>query len=129
MDAGRPRQIAWVIADVPALIVTSPYLRARQTAQPTISRFPAAACQEWPVQEFTYLSDLHGRDSTAGEREPYARAYWDRADPHAAGHGAESFTGLLARTTDFLAGSARRKPGRSWCSPTGCSCGPSRGRC
>ena len=95
-------QIARVIADVPALIVTSPYLRARQTAQPTISRFPATACQEWPVHEFTYLGDLHGRGSTASERAPYARAYWDRADPHAASHGAESFTGLLARTTGFL---------------------------
>jgi probable phosphoglycerate mutase len=70
-------QIARVLADAPALIVTSPYLRARQTAQPTISRFPAAACQEWPVQEFTYLGDLHGqqRTSTAGERQPYTQAY------------------------------------------------------
>jgi probable phosphoglycerate mutase len=95
-------QIARVLADVPALIVTSPYLRARQTAQPTISRFPGAACQEWPVQEFTYLGDLHGRTSTAGERQPYARAYWDQADPHHASPGAESFTGLLRRTAGFL---------------------------
>jgi 2,3-bisphosphoglycerate-dependent phosphoglycerate mutase len=42
-------QIARVLADAPALIVTSPYLRARQTAQPTIRRFPATACQQWPV--------------------------------------------------------------------------------
>ena len=95
-------QIARVLADVPALIVTSPYLRARQTSQPTISRFPGAACQEWPVQEFTYLGDLHGRTSTAGERQPYARAYWDQADPHHASPGAESFTGLLRRTAGFL---------------------------
>ncbi len=27
-----------------------------------------------------------------------------------------------------LTGSARRDPGRSWYSPTGCSCAPSRGR-
>ena len=98
----QARQVARVLADLPALIVTSPYLRARQTAQPTISRFPAAACQEWPVQEFTYLGDLHGRTSTAGERRPYARAYWDQADPHHASPGAESFTGLLRRTADFL---------------------------
>jgi hypothetical protein len=68
-------QVARAIADVPALIVTSPYLRACQTAQPTISRFPAAECQQWPVHEFTYLGDLHGRASTAREREPYARAH------------------------------------------------------
>jgi probable phosphoglycerate mutase len=98
----QAEQIARVFADVPALIVTSPYLRARQTAQPTISRFPAAACQEWPVQEFTYLGDLHGTSSTAREREPCARAYWDQADQHHASGGAESFTGLLNRTTDLL---------------------------
>ncbi len=98
----QAEQVARVLADVPALIVTSPYLRARQTAQPTVSRFPAAACQQWPVHEFTYLGDLHGRASTPREREPYARAYWNRADPHAASPGAESFAGLLGRTADFL---------------------------
>jgi 2,3-bisphosphoglycerate-dependent phosphoglycerate mutase len=98
----QARQIARALADVPALIVTSPYLRVRQTAQPTISRFPAAACQEWPVQEFTYLAGLHGRTSTATERQPYARAYWDQADPDHASPGAESFTGLIGRTADFL---------------------------
>jgi 2,3-bisphosphoglycerate-dependent phosphoglycerate mutase len=98
----QARRVARVLADAPALIVTSPWLRARQTAQPTISRFPRAACQEWPVQEFTYLGDLHGRTSTAGERQPYARAYWDRADPDHASPGAESFTGLLGRAAGFL---------------------------
>lgn len=79
----QARQIARVLADVPALIVTSPYLRARQTAQPTISRFPQAACQEWPVQEFTYLGDLHGRTSTAAERQPCAGRTGTRPTPPA----------------------------------------------
>lgn len=98
----QARRIARVLADVPALIVTSPYLRARQTAQPTISRFPGAACQEWPVQEFTYLAAFHGRASTAAQRQPYARAYWDRADPDHVSPGAESFTSLTSRAADFL---------------------------
>jgi probable phosphoglycerate mutase len=98
----QARQVAQVLPDVPALIVTSPYLRARQTAQPTVSRFTAAACQEWPVQEFTYLAGLNGRASTAAERKPYARAYWDEADPDHARPGAESFAGLVRRTADFL---------------------------
>jgi 2,3-bisphosphoglycerate-dependent phosphoglycerate mutase len=98
----QARQIARVLADAPALIVTSPYLRARQTAQPTISRFPGTECREWPVQEFTYLAGMHGRNSTATERQPYIRAYWDQADPHHASPGAESFTGLISRSADFL---------------------------
>jgi probable phosphoglycerate mutase len=108
----QARRVARVLADVPALIVTSPYLRARQTAQPTISRFPGATCQEWPVQEFTYLGHPHGRrGSTPGERQPYARAYWDRADPHHASPGAESFTGLLRRTAAFLDRLSAQKSG------------------
>ncbi len=41
-------QIARVLADVPALIVTSPYLQARQTAQPAISRFPQPRARKRP---------------------------------------------------------------------------------
>lgn len=107
----QAEQVARAFADAPALIVTSPFSRARQTARPTISRFPAAACQEWPVQEFTYLGDLHGRPMTSAERAPYTRAYWDQSDPHLARDGAESFAGLLSRTTDFLARLRDQRPG------------------
>jgi broad specificity phosphatase PhoE len=99
----QAEQIAQVIAEVPALIVTSPYRRARQTAEPTISRFPSADCQEWPVQEFTYLGDLYGRSSTASERVPHVQAYWEQADPRRRrGDGGESFTDLLRRGSDCL---------------------------
>ncbi|HJZ47324.1 MAG TPA: phosphoglycerate mutase family protein [Roseiflexaceae bacterium] len=37
----------------PHLIVTSLYLRARQSAQPTIEHFPQARLEEWPVHEYT----------------------------------------------------------------------------
>jgi probable phosphoglycerate mutase len=107
----QAEQIARVFADVPALIVTSPYVRARQTAQPTISRFPAAVRQEWPVHEFTYLGDLHGRAMTSREREPYARAYWNQADPHHVNNGAESFAGLLKRARDFLSRLSAQRSG------------------
>jgi broad specificity phosphatase PhoE len=81
----------------PALIVTSPYLRARQTAGPTAARFPRVRREEWPVEEFTYLGDLHGRATTATERRPLAEAYWQRADPHLSMGGAESFTRFAGR--------------------------------
>jgi 2,3-bisphosphoglycerate-dependent phosphoglycerate mutase len=41
----QAEQVAAAFAGAPALIVTSPYLRARQTVEPTISRFPAVAGQ------------------------------------------------------------------------------------
>jgi probable phosphoglycerate mutase len=54
----QAEHVAGVFADPPRFIVTSPYLRARQTAQPTIERYPGAPGEEWAVQEFSYLRPL-----------------------------------------------------------------------
>ena len=98
----QAEHVAGVFAEPPELIVTSPYLRARQTAQPTIGRYPGTPREEWPVQEFSYLQALDGRATTSREREPEVRAYWERADPRHAEPGAESFAGLIGRVTGFL---------------------------
>lgn len=95
-------RVAATLPERPALIVTSPYVRAAQTAEPTIARFPDVQREEWPVQEFTYLGMFHDRLSTAGERRPYVADYWDRADPHLSLGGAESFADLLGRVGDCL---------------------------
>ena len=39
----------------PDLIVVSPYLRARQTAEPFIARFPGAEVETWPVHSSPLL--------------------------------------------------------------------------
>ncbi|WP_181770326.1 histidine phosphatase family protein [Amycolatopsis pittospori] len=104
-------EIADSLAEPPRLIVTSPFLRARQTAEPTIERFPHAEREEWPVQEFTFLGELHGQVTTTATRRPYTEAYWDRADPHHAVNGAESFAGLFTRTQEFLTRLGEREPG------------------
>ena len=98
----QAEQVARGFGQAPALIVTSPYRRARQTAEPSIKRFPAAAAAEWPVQEFTYLGELRKRAMTTAEREPYVQAYWERSDPQEASGGAESFADLVRRSRDFL---------------------------
>jgi probable phosphoglycerate mutase len=104
-------EIAESLVEPPRLIVTSPYVRARQTAQPTIERFPRAICEEWPVQEFTFLGELQGQVTTTADRKPLTEAYWDRADPQHAVNGAESFAGLFARAQEFLARLGKREPG------------------
>jgi 2,3-bisphosphoglycerate-dependent phosphoglycerate mutase len=82
----------------PRLIASSPYHRARATAQPFIERWPAVPRVEWQVQEFTFLDPTAWDGTTAIERRPAAEAYWQRADPHyAESEGAESFARLLAR--------------------------------
>ena len=82
----------------PDLIVVSPYLRTRQTAEPTISRFPDVPVEVWPVQEFTYLSPERCIGTTAEQRRPMVEGYWHRCDPgHDDGAGAESFSAMLDR--------------------------------
>lgn len=87
----------------PDLIVVSPYLRARQTAEPFIGRFPRAEVETWPVQEFTYISPARCIGTTAAERRPLVEAYWNLASPtHSDGDGAESFAVFIARVLTAL---------------------------
>ncbi|WP_028926529.1 histidine phosphatase family protein [Pseudonocardia acaciae] len=93
----QAERVAQAVPEAPALIVTSPFARARATAERTIARFPGSPVQEWPVQEYHYLGQFHDLATTSGEREPYVRAYWERADPHLVNGDAESFADLIDR--------------------------------
>ncbi|WP_231950811.1 histidine phosphatase family protein [Allokutzneria albata] len=104
-------QLARAMPVPPELIVTSPYRRARQTAQPAAERFPDTPREVWPVQEFTYLGSLEGRSTTVQERRPYVQAYWNRADPELREGGAESFTDLVGRVRTFLVRLGKNGPG------------------
>jgi broad specificity phosphatase PhoE len=82
----------------PALIVTSPYVRTQQSAEPTIRRFPTVPREQWEVQEFTYLTPARYKDTTASDRRPFVEAYWSRCDPYYVdGEGAESFDDFIRR--------------------------------
>ncbi|MBD2579287.1 histidine phosphatase family protein [Oscillatoria sp. FACHB-1406] len=82
----------------PDLIVTSPYLRTKLTAQPLIEQFPHAPVEVWQVQEFTYLNLQFDKASTILERKPLSKAYWDRSDPeYVDGPNAESLVQLMER--------------------------------
>src|SRR5262245_29085258 len=95
----------------PALIVVSPFVRAIETAEPTIARFPAVPREQWPVQEFTYLGDFHHRTTTSEQRRPVAIEYWRRADPTTSIGGAESFADLVGRVHALLYDLARQPAG------------------
>ena len=87
----------------PNLIVTSPYLRARETATPTLRRFPNTKCEVWSVQEFTYLSYLKMSRTTIMQRRPRVDKYWDICDPsYTDGEGCESFIDLINRTKSII---------------------------
>ena len=101
----RGHQQAKVVASVvplPDLIVTSPYFRSKQTAQPAIERFPHCPQAEWQVQEFDYLASV---SKTNDRREilHLCKAYWQRRDPfYQDGEEAESFASLMQRVAVFF---------------------------
>ncbi len=103
-DLGRlqARQVAAFLTDPPDRVVVSPFLRARDTATPTLERFRLVA-EEWPVQEFTYLSPDRYVGTTLVERRPAVREYWKRLEPHSRdGEGSESFAEAVSRAQTCL---------------------------
>ena len=101
-DVGR--QQAQAIADrfdiAPDRLISSPFLRAQQTAAPTRSRFRGIEFGLWPIYEFTYLSPARCAGTSVTQRRPWAQAYWDDADPQRVdGAGAESFATFIERVS------------------------------
>ncbi|BAZ11453.1 phosphoglycerate mutase [Calothrix sp. NIES-4071] len=98
----QARQIAVSFSQQPSLVVTSPFLRTKQTAQPTIERFASTPHIEWQVQEFNYLATARRKNTTLAERIPMAEEYWQRCDPnYIDGEGAESFAEMVSRVNNL----------------------------
>jgi 2,3-bisphosphoglycerate-dependent phosphoglycerate mutase len=91
-------QIAQAFVERPDLIVISAYIRAQQTADPTLKRFSDVPKTIWPVHEFTYLAAHHYNGTTGSDRRPIAMSYWERNDPdYRDGPESETFAELLER--------------------------------
>ena len=88
-----------IIIPRPQLIVTSPYLRARQTADPLMRLYPDVPVETWDcVHEFVYLSPRTFTGTTSAQRRPRVIAYWRHLDPdYVDGDDAESYQHLLQR--------------------------------
>lgn len=103
-DAGREQanRLANYISDEPELIITSPFIRTLHTAKPLLAKYPHIKHEQWPIQEFTYLSPAKCNDTTMEDWIPMAMEYWERNDPHHCdGDGAESFNSFIGRVVDF----------------------------
>ena len=99
-------QSAHVAADInttPDLIVVSPYLRAIQTAKPTIVKFPQLQTVTWPIQEFTYLPHNLYNGTTSRQRAKPSIKYFITGDSDLVlGPGGESFNHFIGRIRHTL---------------------------
>ena len=88
----------------PDLIVTSSYIRTKQTANYLIKKYPNTPQEEWEdIREFTYLSLDRCFNTSFGERQPFKEEYWNRNDPnYNDGEGAESFSDFISRVRNAI---------------------------
>ena len=99
----QAEHIADAFKKQPDTIITSPFIRTQQTANPTMSRFPQSRHSVWQIQEFTYHSLSGYQNTTIEQRRPIAEAYWQREDPfYVDGKGAESFSQFMGRVQKNL---------------------------
>ena len=91
--------LALTLSDKPSLVVTSRYIRTKQTASPVIKKFKDVSHEEWDIHEFTYLSPTKCENTTSADRLPMVQAYWEKCDPfYCDGEGAESFIDFIKRS-------------------------------
>jgi len=94
----------------PDLIVTSSFLRTKQTAKPIIKKYSSVVQEEWPIQEFTFLSLDKCFGTTILERRSLVEEYWQKSDPaYWDGRGAETFIGFINRVQDTIERIKKRK--------------------
>jgi 2,3-bisphosphoglycerate-dependent phosphoglycerate mutase len=74
----QARAVADFIVEKPSLVVISPYLRTKQTAQPLITKFPDVSVETWEIQEFTYLATERCRGTDYLDRKPLVEEFWRR---------------------------------------------------
>lgn len=98
----QAREVANRVQHQPDMLIVSPFLRARATAEPICARWPLARCETWPIHELTYLSPARCHGSTVETRRPVVEAYWLLCDPdYTDGPDAESFRSFMTRLLEF----------------------------
>ncbi|MDR2902175.1 MAG: phosphoglycerate mutase family protein [Lactobacillales bacterium] len=88
----------------PDLIVYSSYLRARQSAEPLIKKFPLVKTEEWEVaREVHFLSTKAYQNTSKEERKKMINDNFETYGlDYVMGAGAESFNQVVSRAEVFL---------------------------
>ncbi len=106
----QAEQLLEHFTSAPDLLITSSFIRTKQTAAPLIKKFPGVPQEEWPLHEFLYLSEKRCFGTTFAERNPWKKEYWGKSDPlHNDGEGSESFMDFIGRVSKSLEKAKNRK--------------------
>jgi broad specificity phosphatase PhoE len=98
----QARELARRLERPPDLLILSPFLRARATADPILAHWPDTPSETWSIQELTYLSPARCVGTTPATRRPWIDDYWQRCDPdYCDGADAESFSAFVGRLREF----------------------------
>ena len=90
------------LRQAPDLLIDSPFLRARASADAVAQRWPSVRRETWPIQEVTYLSPARCVGTTRHTRQPIVDEFWRRCDPdYVDGPDAESFAAFMRRVETF----------------------------
>ncbi|KTC92939.1 MULTISPECIES: phosphoglycerate mutase family protein [Legionella] len=98
----QAQKAAQKIIEPPDLLIKSPLIRAKQTADFILNQWPNTLIDTWPIEEFIYLSPsrLHNLSKLAKRRD--VEEYWQKNDPYYCdGKDAESFADFLKRVKQF----------------------------
>lgn len=97
------REFAEKFDRTPDLIIVSPYLRTRQTAEPFIKKYAATPVEIWPIGEFDYLDNTRCLGTTADARHAMRDEYIARADANwRDGTNTETFNEMVGRAHAFI---------------------------
>jgi len=103
-DLGRrqAKAVAELLAIEPALVLSSTYVRAIETARPFSEKTGCSTTLHPLMHEFSALDVELIEGMVTAQRRPMADAFWDRADPDFRhGPGSETFREFSGRVAGF----------------------------
>ncbi len=89
------------LPEEPSLIVTSPFTRTKETARPSIEKWPGVRHEEWPVQEYCSICKVTRGKLTEEEKQSLYNITWNDPD-YKDGISAESFNGMINRVENTI---------------------------
>ena len=110
----QARRLAGLLPDQPALVLASPFLRARQTAIPYCERTGMTVQVQPLLQEFDAIDPSLLEGMTGAQRRPIADGFWQAGDGHARmGDAAETFHEFAQRVQRFMDDALPHLPDRT----------------